>query len=106
MADQEQDIANSIIEESENFPVQIYVNMFINNIGAADISTVLLRNRSVVGVLHMSFETAKAYGDMLTKAVQTIEQKTGATILTPPEIATKILGSEPNAPAIPSSKTS
>ncbi|HEX3864613.1 MAG TPA: hypothetical protein VHY35_23250 [Stellaceae bacterium] len=95
MADQDDDLAQSIVAQAQRFPVQIYVNMFVNNIGAADISTILLRDTTIVGVLHMSYQTAKAYGDMLLKAVQTIENKTGVTVLTPPEIAEKMSEGEP-----------
>jgi len=94
MADPKQDTAQSIIEQSRQFPLQIYMNMFVNNIGAADVSTVLMRDTSIVGVLHMSFHTAKAYGDMLSKAVQEIENRTGTVILTPTEIADKVLEGE------------
>jgi hypothetical protein len=69
---------------------QIYFNIFVNNLGASDISTTLMIDDKPTAVLRMSFTTAKTFALLLNQVVVQLEQATGNTIMIAPEIAQKV----------------
>jgi uncharacterized protein with von Willebrand factor type A (vWA) domain len=69
---------------------QIYFNLFVNNLGASDISTTLMIDTKPVAVIRMSFTTAKTFALMLNHLVLDLERMTGNTIMIAPDIAQKV----------------
>lgn len=72
-----------IAEAAMNNPdvQRIYISGFITGVSRSDIFLVLQAGITV-GLLHMSYTTAKTLGNSLLEAVGIVERGTGQTILT------------------------
>lgn len=64
----------------------LYFNGFVNNLGAADISTLLMLDSVPVGRIHMSFTTAKTFASLLNELVLTLESVTQHNIMLTTEV--------------------
>ena len=88
--EQPQSVLEQIANVSAAHPNQVYFNNFLNNIGPSDISSVLMREGVIVGVLHMSYTTAKTFALMLGQAISQLEDLAGQKIMTTNHILTKM----------------
>jgi hypothetical protein len=69
----------------QNVPI-MYSNGFITNVGASDVSVIMLLDGLPSIKLHMSYTSAKTLKDMLNKAVETLETATKHTIMVSNEV--------------------
>jgi hypothetical protein len=68
-------------EAFENAP-NLYVNGFVNGLGATDAYIVFQTNGQSTLVMNMSLSLAKTLAQSLTAQVERFEQQTGQTVLT------------------------
>lgn len=96
MADEHNQALNeaALMQIAQNHPLQLYFNHFVNNIGVGDITTLLFRNGTPIGVLQMSPTTAKTLAVFLTDAVATLEKQMENTFMTGPDLLNKILSEQ------------
>ncbi|ULO24674.1 hypothetical protein [Methylocystis sp. SB2] len=69
----------------QNVPLA-YCNGFITNVGAADVSIVLLLDGTPSLKLHMSYTSAKTLREMLVNAVEALEKATDHKIMVSSEV--------------------
>jgi len=74
---------------------RIHFNGFINSMGGGDVLLVLQQNEKPVAVLNASFTVAKTLAKLLGEMIENLETKTGNTIMTTDEIASKLMGGQP-----------
>lgn len=65
---------------------KIYFNSFINLVGSSDVAISIQRNGASVGVLNLSYSTAKSLAIKLGEAISAFEATTGNKIMTVDEI--------------------
>jgi hypothetical protein len=70
---------------STSVPI-VYSNGFITNVGAADVSVVMLLDGSPAIKLHMSYTSTKTLVEMLNNAVYALEKATNHTIMVSSEV--------------------
>jgi len=73
-------------EAFENAP-SLYVNGFVNGMGATDAYLILQTNGQTSLVVNLSLSLAKTLGQSLLDQVERYEKQTGQTIFTMQEIA-------------------
>lgn len=67
---------------AQSVELSLYVNGLQIGLGTADVTTVLQLNGKSIGVLNMSFTTAKTLSVMLAQAISQLEATTGQEIMT------------------------
>ncbi len=87
MAEPPQEEKNKMLSMSLSSDVpEIYFNGFTNALGLSDVLITLQRNGKPVANLNASYTVVKTLAIMLNDLVQTLETKTGNTIMTVPDI--------------------
>ena len=64
----------------------LYANGYLNHLGTGDILTVLEQNGRAVATMNLSFTTAKSLALSLLQLIGQLEQTTGRSMLTIPEL--------------------
>jgi hypothetical protein len=70
---------------TQNVPI-VYSNGFIANVGAADVSVIMLVDGTPAIKLHMSYTAAKTLNDILNNAVSVLEKATDHLIMKSDEV--------------------
>ena len=65
---------------------EIYANGFSVNLNPTDTNTIFTRDGRPVAKLNLSFTTAKSLVEILGNTIETVETKTGRSIMTSAEI--------------------
>jgi len=82
-ADLEEQIRNALQDESVP---KIYLNGFVNSLGAGDVMVVLLRARQPVAVLNMSYTVAKTLAQKLGTMIVELENQSGNVIMSTDDV--------------------
>lgn len=87
MAEPSEEEKSKLISMSLSSDVpEIYFNGFSNALGLSDVLITLQRNGKPVATLNASYTVAKTLAILLNDLVQTLETKTGNTIMTVPDV--------------------
>ena len=80
---------------------KIYFNGYINNLSTGDVLVVLENNGAPVGVLNMSYTTAKSLVVGLGQVIGMLERATGRSMLTTQEVEKALQGQQATAQSTP-----
>jgi hypothetical protein len=87
MSDTPQPFADTIQVAVQSDIDKLYFNGFALGLSQGDVNIVLIRSGINVAVLNCSYTVAKTLAQKLAGVVQTLENKTGTSILTTEQIA-------------------
>ena len=71
--------------QDESVP-KMYLNGFVNSLGAGDVMLVLLRTSQPVAVLNMSFTVAKTLAQKLGQLIAELENQSGNVIMSTDDV--------------------